>query len=123
MLSGGGYHDRDEGDTIEYSGTDGSDFTMTTATQAMITSSKLGNHIRVLRSSQLLKSNKYRPSRGLRYDGLYQVKSYTELSAEQQIYRFHLERIPDQQPIRFEGVAKRPTVFEEEAYDMCKGRI
>lgn len=123
MLSSGGYRDQDNGDTIEYSGTEGSDFVKTAATQTMITSAKLGNPIRVLRSSQLPKSNKYRPSCGLRYDGLYIVKSYTGIDAKTQKYRFNLERIPGQQSIRFEGVAKRPTDFEEEAYDKCKGRI
>ncbi|KAF2627670.1 hypothetical protein BU25DRAFT_341120 [Macroventuria anomochaeta] len=123
VLSGGGYHDRDDGDTIEYSGTEGSNFEIKAATQSMITSAKLGNHIRVLRSSQLPKSNKYRPSCGLRYDGLYQIKSYKEVDLEKQMYRFHLERVPDQEPIRFEGVTMRPTVFEEEVYERCKGRI
>lgn len=89
----------------------------------MITSARIGNDIRVIRSSQLLKANKYRPSCGLRYDGLYQVKSYKEIDKEKQTYRFHLERNPGQEPIRFEGDAKRPTMFEEEAYDKCKGRI
>ena len=123
VLSSGGYHDQDNGDTIQYSGTEGSGFEMTTATQSMVTSSKLGNHVRVLRSSQLPKSNKYRPSCGLRYDGLYQVKGYTVISQEKQSCRFYLERIPGQQPIRFEGETKRPTNFEEIAYDRCKGKI
>jgi hypothetical protein len=123
VLSGGGYHDQDDGDTIEYSGTEGSNFKAKDATLSMITSAKHGNHIRVIRSSQLLKANKYRPSCGLRYDGLYQIKSYKEVDLEKQTYRFHLERVPGQGPIRFEGDAKRPTMFEEEAYDKCKGRI
>ena len=92
---------------------------MTAATQSMITSSKIGNNVRVLRSSQLPKLNNYRPSYGLRYDGLYQVKGYTQ---EKQTCRLHLERIPGQQPIRFEGETKRPTTFEEKAYNECKGR-
>ncbi|XPS79995.1 hypothetical protein M3J09_011959 [Ascochyta lentis] len=123
VLSGGGYHDQDDGDTIEYSGTEGKDYEATDATLSMIKSAELGNHIRVIRSSQLLKSNKYRPSCGLRYDGLYQIKSYKELDHKKRTYRFHLERIPGQEPIRFEGDAKRPTLFEEEAYDKCKGKI
>ncbi|UPX13268.1 uncharacterized protein EKO05_0003785 [Ascochyta rabiei] len=123
VLSGGGYHDQDDGDTIEYSGTDGKDYQATDATLSMIKSAELGNHIRVIRSSQLLKSNRYRPSCGLRYDGLYQVKSYKELDNKKRTYRFHLVRIPGQEPIRFDGDAKRPTVFEEEAYDKCKGKI
>ncbi len=123
MLSSGGYHDRDDGNVIEYSGTEGANFEIKAATQSMITSAKFGNVIRVLRSSQLPKSNKYRPSCGLRYDGLYRIESYEEIDPEKQNYRFHLERIPDQPPIRYEGVTKRPTIFEEEAYDKCKGRI
>lgn len=123
VLSSGGYHDRDDGDVIEYSGTEGSNFEIKAATQSLIISAKLGNHIRVLRSSQLPKSNKHRPSCGLRYDGLYQIKSYQEIDLEKQTYRFRLERIPGQQPIRSQGVTKRPTVFEEEAYQRCKGRI
>ncbi|KAH6642980.1 hypothetical protein C7974DRAFT_113910 [Boeremia exigua] len=121
VLSSGGYHDRDDGDTIEYSGTEGSNFEIKAATQSMVVSSKLRNHIRVLRSSQLPKSNKYRPSCGLRYDGLYQIKSYKILDQEKQIHRFHLERVPGQFPIRFEGDAKRPTMLEEKAYAECKG--
>lgn len=46
-----------------------------------------------------------------------------EVDKEKQTYRFHLERNPGQEPIRFDGDTKRPTVFEEEAYDKCKGRI
>src|SRR5690242_10284644 len=123
VLSSGGYHDRDDGDVIEYSGTEGSNFEVKAATQSMITSSTLGNHIRVLRSSQLPKSNKHRPSCGLRYDGLYQIRSYEVMDLERQTYRFKLERIPGQEPIRSQGATKRPTVFEEEAYQRCKGRI
>lgn len=89
----------------------------------MIKSAELGNHIRVIRSSQLKKANRYRPSCGLRYDGLYQIKSYRELDNEKRTYRFHLERVPGQEPIRFEGVTRRPTVFEEDAYDRCKGKL
>lgn len=123
ILSSGGYHDKDDGDTIDYSGTEGSNFEIKAATQSMITSAKLGNHIRVLRSSQLPKSNKHRPEVGLRYDGLYQIKSYKEIDLEKQTYIFHLERIPGQQPIRSEGVTVRPTVFEIQEYNRCKGRI
>ncbi|KAJ4375503.1 hypothetical protein N0V86_007035 [Didymella sp. IMI 355093] len=123
ILSSGGYHDKDFGDTIEYSGTEGSNFQIKAATQSMITSAKLSNHIRVLRSSQLPKSNKYRPEAGLRYDGLYQIKSYKEIDLEKQDYLFHLERVPGQQPIRSEGPMKRPTVFEVQEYERCKGRL
>jgi hypothetical protein len=123
VLSSGGYHDKDNGDTIQYSGTEGGDYKIKAATQSMLTSAKLGNHIRVLRSSQLPKLNKYRPEVGLRYDGLYQIKSYKEINLEKQDYLFHLERVPGQQPIRSEGPTKRPTVFEIQEYERCKGRL
>lgn len=123
VLSSGGYQDQDDGDTIEYSGTDGKEFKATDATLSMIKSAELGNYIRVIRSSQLPLKNKYRPSCGLRYDGLYQIKSYKELDKQKRSCRFRLERVPGQEPVRFAGVTKRPTVFEEEAYDRCKGRI
>lgn len=123
VLSSGGYHDRDDGDAIEYSGTDGKDFEITAATQSMITSSRLGKPIRVLRSSQLPKNNKHRPVCGIRYDGLYEIKSYDPLDLEKQIYRFHLQRISGQEPIRSQGATKRPTHFEVKAYNRCKGRL
>lgn len=123
VLSSGGYHDKDYGDIIEYSGTEGSNYNIKAVTQSMLTSHKLGNHIRVLRSSQLPKSNKYRPDIGLRYDGLYLIKSYKEIDLEKQDYLFHLERVPGQQPIRSEGPIKRPTVFEIQEYERCKGRL
>ncbi|KAF3049572.1 hypothetical protein E8E11_006915 [Didymella keratinophila] len=124
VLSSGGYHDKDFGDIIEYSGTEGSNFNITAATQSMLTSAKLGNHIRVLRSSQLPKSNKHRPEVGLRYDGLYQIKSYKEINLEKKGYLFHLARVPGQQPIRSgEGPTGRPTVYEIKEYEKCKGRL
>jgi hypothetical protein len=123
LSGGGGYHDQDDGNSIEYSGTDGKYFKATDATLSMIKSAELGNHIRVIRSSQLPLKNKYRPKCGLRYDGLYQIKSYKENDIEKMSYRFHLERVPGQHPFRFEGEQKRPTIYEEEAYAKCKGRI
>lgn len=123
VLSNGGYHNRDDGDSIEFNGTEGDNFEMTATTQSMITSSKLGNDIRVLRSSQLPKSKKYRPSCGLRSGGLYRIKSHGKFDAEKRNYRFDLERTSGQSPIRHEGFIKRPTIFKEEAFDKCKGKI
>ncbi|KAF2820621.1 hypothetical protein CC86DRAFT_374296 [Ophiobolus disseminans] len=113
VLSGGGYHDKDEGDLIEYSGTDGKDFTPTDATLAMLKSAEVGNEIRVIRSSMLNKSNEHRPEVGLRYDGLYQVKSFVLVDKQKQIHRFKLERCPGQGPIRSgNNASRRPTQFE-----------
>jgi hypothetical protein len=117
VLSGGSYHDKDEGDRIEYSGTEGKNSTPTENTNHMILSKELGNRIRVIRSHQLEKSNKYRPEVGLRYDGLYVVTGYTLVDKEKAMYRFHLVRCEGQEPIRCEdNAARRPTVFEVEEY-------
>jgi hypothetical protein len=124
VLSSGGYHDVDDGDSIEYSGTDGKAFTPTEATSQMITSAKLGNQIRVIRSAQLNRGNRFRPERGLRYDGLYVIKSYKEVDKEAQKYRFRLERCPGQAPIRCgDSNSRRPTIFEMDEYDKLKGKV
>ncbi|KAF3002662.1 hypothetical protein E8E13_009568 [Curvularia kusanoi] len=123
VLSSGGYReDEDLGDIIRYSGTAGSGTDSTRVTEAMKKSFIIKNPVRVLRSSQLPKSNKYRPICGLRYDGLYRVTSCVKTNEETQMYLFQLERIAGQQPIRFEGESKRPTVHEKRAYDDCKGK-
>jgi hypothetical protein len=121
VLSGGGYHDKDEGDVIEYSGTEGKNFTPTESTQHMITSATLGNPIRVIRSHQLNKKNPYRPKHGLRYDGLYTVKSFVIMDNQKQIHRFRLERCSDQHPIRCgDDASSRPTIYEVSAYEQVK---
>ena len=124
VLSGGGYNDQDDGHIIEYSGTESKDSTPTEATNALIVSKDLGNPIRVIRSSQLVKSNKYRPELGLRYDGLYQVKDYKLVNEAKAMYRFHLERCEGQEPIRCEdNAARRPTIFEVEKYQELKKKV
>jgi hypothetical protein len=123
VLSGGGYDDIDDGETIEYSGTEGKNFKPTEATQAMITSANDGHPVRVIRSAQLAKTNNYRPEQGLRYDGLYVVKGYKETDKEKQMYRFALERCPGQAPIRCGGDddhSRRPTAYEIAAYNRLK---
>lgn len=124
--SGGGYHDTDDGKTIEYSGTEGKNFKTTETTQEMITSANYGHPVRVIRSAQLAKSNNYRPELGLRYDGLYVVKGYKEIYKEKQMYRFTLERCPSQAPIRCGGKedhSRRPTAYEIAAYDELKEKM
>ncbi|KAF1944646.1 hypothetical protein EJ02DRAFT_452252 [Clathrospora elynae] len=122
VLSGGTYQDQDDGDTIEYSGTEGKNFTPTENTNHLILSQKLGNPVRVIRSAQLAKKSRFRPEIGLRYDGLYQVKSYEVVDEEKAMYRFCLERCWGQEPIRYEGAARRPTVFEIREYDAMRAK-
>ncbi|KAH7344259.1 PUA-like domain-containing protein [Pyrenochaeta sp. MPI-SDFR-AT-0127] len=125
VLSGGNkYHDQDNGDTIEYSGTEGKDGIPTENTSHLIHSMDLGNPIRVIRSAQLHKKNKYRPELGFRYDGLYEVKGYKLVDADKAIYRFALQRCENQEPIRCEkNAARRPTIFEVREYDKLREKV
>jgi hypothetical protein len=56
--------------------------------------------IRVFRSCKLPPKNKLRPRNGFRYDGLYEVVDKELLDAERALYRFTMERLPDQGQIR-----------------------
>ncbi|KAF9729063.1 hypothetical protein PMIN06_003312 [Paraphaeosphaeria minitans] len=124
VLSGGGpgYKDRDEGDTIWYSGTDKKDAHSsdpTENTQRLIESCDEfpDQPVRVLRSSQLSGTNRYRPKYGLRYDGLYRVVGYELVDKLKQEHLFKLVRCEDQNPIRCEeNAARRPTKYEEEEF-------
>jgi hypothetical protein len=125
VLSGGNhYGDRDEGNEIWYSGTDGKDFTPTENTTRLIESCDLispREPVRVIRSWNLQKANPYRPQRGFRYDGLYDVVDYTLVDQAKAIYIFHLVRRQGQNPIRYEDNAmRRPTRWEIEEYDKLR---
>jgi hypothetical protein len=123
VLSGGsGYHDTDFGSVIEYSGTDGNNFTPTENTLRLVESSKLGTPVRVIRSSNLNKWNKYRPEVGLRYDGLYTVKGFTITDLQKQIHRFTLVRCEGQEGIRFEGKERRPTEYETREFERLRAK-
>ncbi|KAL8710135.1 MAG: hypothetical protein Q9220_005218 [cf. Caloplaca sp. 1 TL-2023] len=121
IVSGGGYSDVDDGDTIQYCGTSGQPGQPTAATYRMIESSRSHNTIRVLRSASV--KSKYRPSRGYRYDGLYTVTATEILDEGTSMYRFTLERCPGQDPIRYEGVEKKPTGTEEYYYEQLRNVI
>ena len=118
LSSGTGYSDLDEGDTIHYSGTENNDNagSVTENTKHLLTSLQTRDPVRVLRSAQLGKGNKYRPERGIRYDGLYVVQGYEVLDEKKGMLRFRLERCEGQEGIRWEGEARRPTVYEVREY-------
>lgn len=59
--------------------------------------------IRVLRSASLSATNLYRPTRGIRYDGLYRIISHEVLDEQTAMYRFTLSRLGAQDPIRYSG--------------------
>ncbi|KAK2786888.1 hypothetical protein FQN52_007632 [Onygenales sp. PD_12] len=118
LSSSGGRHssyaDIDEGDVIHYCGTRGKDGVPSTGTKHLIESYEKKSPIRVLRSAKLPPMDIYRPSHGLRYDGLYEIGSQEVLDVATVLYRFKLHRLPGQTPIRFRGDERRPTAKEVE---------
>lgn len=114
------YADVDEGEEIAYCGTRGKDTVPTAGTNLLLRSADIKNPIRVLRSSKLPKQNKFRPAEGLRYDGLYEIKSKELLDEDTAMYRFKLVRLDNQYPIRYVGNAKRPTEREIEELKSLK---
>lgn len=121
VLSGGsGYNDKDDGDRIQYSGTEGKNGVASENTTHLLTSHKRKNEVRVIRSSQLNKKNQYRPERGLRYDGLYRVVAFEVTDREKAMHRFTLQRCEGQEEIRSRGKARRPTEYEVREYEGLK---
>ena len=120
ILSGGGYDDVDEGDRILYCGTSGTEGKATAGTNHLKETHKLKNPLRVLRSSALPQANPYRPQKGLRYDGLYDIVDYEIIDASTAMHRFSLKRRANQHPIRCMGDEARPT--NEEVLEYLKIR-
>lgn len=107
------YPDDDLGNTLFYCGTRNAqkDGTPTRGTQLLLEAMVDNAVVRVLRSSK--HKSKYAPSEGIRYDGLYRVMDTTLLSSEEeQHYRFWLERVENQPPMRFEGEAAKPSRYD-----------
>lgn len=116
VVSDGGYRNVDGGTTIEYCGTSGAFGEPSKGTKLLKESLAMNNPIRVLRSSSLASSNPYRPAKGLRYDGHYQITGFEILDARTAMHRFSLQRCEGQDPIRYRGVEARPTNEELAAY-------
>lgn len=108
-MSNGGYADIDNGESITYCGTAGFDSQPSAGTTLLLEALKLRSPIRVLRSSALPASNRYRPQKGLRYDGLYNIDSFTILDTKTAMYAFAMNRMEGQAPMRWQGVERRPT--------------
>lgn len=64
--------------------------------------------------------NDYRPTAGMRYDGLYKVVDYEVKDKYKQVHLFHLVRESDQGPIRHTGPEVRPTPGELETLAKAK---
>lgn len=58
----------------------------------------------------------YQPAKGIRYDGLYDLEGFTLLRQDIEMHQFSLCRQAGQDPIRYQGVEKRPTEEELKAY-------
>lgn len=116
VVSEGGYRNVDGGTSLEYCGTSGSNGEPSMGTKLLKESFALGNPIRVLRSSGLASTNPYRPAKGLRYDGIYEISGYEILDISKSMHRFSLERCEGQDPIRYKGVEARPSSEEIAAY-------
>ena len=72
----------------------------TAATQAMKTSLRTGQPVRVIRSWKMCDIVKNKPRKGYRYDGLYRVVGETALKEARQIWSFQLERLSNQGRLR-----------------------
>nr|KMM70436.1 hypothetical protein CPAG_06748 [Coccidioides posadasii RMSCC 3488] len=110
------YADRDQGETIYYYGTYGKNGKISHGTNLLLDAHQNGIPIRVLRSSKLPAINKYRPAEGLRYDGLYKIESEELMEESSSLYRFKLQRVEGQTPIRYSGPEARPTPKEVEEF-------
>ncbi|EME82997.1 uncharacterized protein MYCFIDRAFT_215158 [Pseudocercospora fijiensis CIRAD86] len=121
--AGNKYPDVDEGDHVQYCGTDndGPEKKPSDGTQRLIESYRLKTPIRLIRSSNA--DPVYAPEEGFRYDGLYEITGVEHIDAadsKRQRHRFTLQRKPGQDPIRSSGPAKRPTQQELDAYKKDK---
>ena len=99
----------DNGDSIDYCGTQGSQDSPSAGTSLMLKAYENQQSLRVLRSASLPASNTYRPARGIRYDGLYRIISHEILDAEKAMYRFSLARLGGQDAIRCSGQGSIPS--------------
>ena len=79
--------------------------------------------VRVLRSASLPADNPYRPSHGIRYDGLYRIISHEILDQKTVMYRFALARIGGQDAIRHSGEGMIPSNAQIAALNKVRERL
>jgi len=114
VMSGSDYddQDQDDGEEVQYCGTESKDPSgPSDATKFLILSLDNKRPVRLMRSANIANS-RYKPSRGFRYDGLYDVVEKTLIDKAKHHYRFRLVRQHGQGPIRYKGVEARPTAQE-----------
>ncbi len=108
-MSGGGYANVDEGESVKYCGTQGAENTPSASTKLMLEAHETQQSVRLLRSASQPASNAYRPAYGLRYDGLYRITSYEILDGKTAMYRFSMVRLGGQASIRYSGEGMIPS--------------
>jgi hypothetical protein len=131
VMSHGYSKDEDHGNRVLYCGTVGVPVKGTGTcvpsggTKLLQMSLNNGNPVRLLRSTKSKKHSAYAPSAGIRYDGLYVVTAYEILDEATQMYRFTMDRQPNQPAIRYEGPGVKPNVYDLKEWnkikDMMKG--
>lgn len=116
IVSGSHYDDKDEGDIVYYCGTEpqNGEQGMTADTKLLYENVSTGEPVRLLRSSKL--NNLYSPTLGFRFDGLYDVIRGDPIPGKTDCRRFELRRRGNQDPIRYQGIGKRPTPDDIQAY-------
>ncbi|CAK1357169.1 hypothetical protein CB0940_11687 [Cercospora beticola] len=123
FMSGGKnhiYEDKDMGDVVEYCGQD-SDIPGQVSRGTSLLQRNVSEKVpvRFIRSYKV--NSKYAPSKGFRYDGLYDVVSSELLDESKGRYRFKLVRRPGQGPIRGgNGPEARPTKQEVSRFEQDK---
>ncbi|GAB7344252.1 hypothetical protein MBLNU457_2130t1 [Dothideomycetes sp. NU457] len=121
--SGGVYPNIDEGDVLEYCGTDAKENgAVTENTQRMIQSYQQNKEIHVFRSSKA-PNKTWAPEMGFRYDGLYDIVSFQIIDQKTKCHRFRMVRQAGQDPIRNSGPEKRPTEQELTAWRKLKSEM
>ena len=115
------YPDIDNDDEVQYCGTAAAEDATepTTATQYMKRSVEVGHPVRVIRSENC-KNAELRPKKGYRYDGLYKVVDEELIDIKKQLWRFKMQRLPGQDPIRATGAGERPTQQELDKLQLSK---
>ncbi|KAF2751393.1 hypothetical protein M011DRAFT_473879 [Sporormia fimetaria CBS 119925] len=124
------YEDVDNGDVLEYTGTDSTDSDMTENTQRLHEFWRNYNHgvpnpVRVIRSNRdqikVTDKHPWPPVCGFRYDGLYDVGGELR-DASRGVWRFTLKRRPGQVAIRNGNYQQdkraRPTLHEQNANEV-----
>ncbi|ROW04878.1 hypothetical protein VMCG_04924 [Cytospora schulzeri] len=117
--------DMDEGDVLYYSaegakGKDAREKFDLKANQAMAASQRSGNPVRVLRSAKGARNRHFAPSRGIRYDGLYDVTEMRVLVNDKGSFyqRFKLERRGGQPTL--ESIRHIPTEQQRQDFERIK---